>query len=162
METKSNFKWVLKEMPISSLKPHGKNPRQIGKDQFDRLGKLIDKFGLIDKPIVNTDLTIIGGHQRVKFFKKKKQKTIECMVAEQQLSDKDIDELCIGLNLHQGSFDYDILANQWEVLDLLEYGFSEEKLLGISKESEDIFNDSEEESSSKKKQKVCPKCGHEF
>jgi len=153
------FNWQLKELPIKSLKQHPKNPRQIGKEQFKRLGRLIDKFGLIDKPIINADMTIIGGHQRIKYFKKQKAKTIECFVADTQLSDDEIDELCIGLNLHQGNWDWDILANQWEPLDLFKYGFSEEQLLGTCKEAEEIL---ENQKSSSKKMKSCPNCGHEF
>jgi hypothetical protein len=63
MDEGEQVKWALKELPIKALKEHPKNPRQIGKDQFERLGNLIGKFGLIDKPIINQDMTIIGGHQ---------------------------------------------------------------------------------------------------
>ncbi len=128
------IKWKLEELSIKLLKEHPKNPRQIKKDQFERLGALIDKFGLIDKPILNKDFTIIGGHQRIRVLKKKKVKFVECWVAEEQLSDEQVDELCIGLNLHQGSFDFDILANEWDPIDLLNYGFTEEQLLGECKQ----------------------------
>lgn len=153
-------KWMLQELPIKSLKDHPKNPRQIGKEQFERLGNLINKFGLIDKPIINQDMTIIGGHQRIKYFKKLKAKTVECWISDTLLSDEDIDELCIGLNLQQGAWDYEILANQWEPLDLLKYGFSEEKLLGTCKKAEEIAEKEQEKTSGKKKS--CPNCGHEF
>ena len=133
--------WTLKELPIKALKDHAKNPRHISKENVERLSKTIEKFGLIDKPIVNADMTIIGGHQRVKVLKKKKIKTVECWVADEQLEQGDLDELCIGLNLHQGSWDYDILANQWDAVKLLEYGFDEEKLMGMAKEAEQILND---------------------
>lgn len=132
------IRWALHEFPIKDLKDHPKNPRQIGKDQLTRLGNLIDKFGLIDKPIVNADMTIIGGHQRIRVLKKNKVKTVECWVPDRLLDEKEIDELCIGLNLHQGSWDYDLLANEWEPLDLLQYGFTEEQLLGATKEIENI------------------------
>ncbi len=154
----AKVEWRLLEVPIKSLKDHEKNPRQIGKEQFERLGNQISKFGLIDKPVVNADFTIIGGHQRVKYYKKNKSKTIECWVADRQLSEKDVEELCIGLNLHHGGWDWDILANEWDRLDLLSYGFTEEQLMDTS--CEDVF-DTEEKSSSKKK-KECPNCGHEF
>ncbi len=74
MQPNEKVKWILKELPIKELKEHEKNPRQIGKEQFERLGNLIEKFGLIDKPIINADMTIIGGHQRIKYFKKLKAK----------------------------------------------------------------------------------------
>ncbi len=138
MAEEPKVKWQLQEISIKSIKEHPKNPRYIQKDKFERLGNLISKFGLIDKPILNQDLTLIGGHQRVKFLKKQKVKKVECWVADHQLSDEDINELCIGLNLQQGDWDWDIMANEWEPLDLLQYGFTEEQLTGATKEAENI------------------------
>ena len=151
--------WTLQEIPIKSLKDHPKNPRQIGKEQFEHLGNLIDKFGLIDKPIVNADMTLIGGHQRIRFLKKKKIKAVGCWVPERQLNDDEIEELMIGLNLHQGTFDYDILANEYEPLDLLKYGFTEQQLLGICEDEE---KDTEKKQKNSSKKQKCPQCGHEF
>lgn len=153
------IQWQLKVLPLKDLKDHPKNPRQIAKDQFQRLSNLIDKFGLIDKPIVNSDMTIIGGHQRVRVLKKKKVKTVECWVSEKLLSDEEIDELCIGLNLHQGKWDWDILANNFDSTFLLEMGF-DEKLLFNSCEKASKLLDEETPKGSKKK--TCPNCGHEY
>lgn len=153
------IQWHLEVLAIKDLKPHPKNPRQISKDQYIHLENLIDKFGLIDKPIVNKDWTIIGGHQRIKILKKMKVKTIECWVPERFLDDSEIDHLCIGLNLNQGEFDFDILANEWEPLDLLKYGFTEKQLLDFSGVDEIESSDGEEKN---KKTKCCPQCGHEF
>jgi hypothetical protein len=153
--------WTLQAIPIKELKEHSKNPRYITKEQNQHLTSLISKFGLIEKPIVNLDRTIIGGHQRIKILKKMKTKVVECWVPDQHLSEDDIDHLCIGLNLNQGEFDYDILANEWNPIDLLKYGFSEKQLLGTCKEAEDILNEEEKRSSSTKK-KECPNCGHAF
>ncbi len=153
--------WKLQTIPIKQLKKHPKNPRQINKEQLIHLENLIKKFGLIDKPIVNLDLTLIGGHQRLKILKKMKVKEVECWVADQQIEQDDIDHLCIGLNLNQGKFDYDILANEWEIIDLLKWGFTEEQLLGSCKEAEEVLG-SEEAEPKPKKLKMCPACGHEF
>jgi ParB-like chromosome segregation protein Spo0J len=150
------IKWKLEELSIKSLKEHPKNPRQIKKGQFDRLSNLIDKFGLIDKPIINTDMTIIGGHQRIRALKKKKVKTVECWVADRELLEEEVEELMIGLNLHQGQFDYDILANEFDPLELLSYGFTEEQLLGSCQE------EGEGKEKSSKKKKSCPNCGEEL
>jgi hypothetical protein len=154
------IQWHLEFLPIASFKEHPKNPRQIKKEQLQQLEKLIKKFGLIDKPIVNKDWTIIGGHQRIKILKKMKVKNVECWVPDTQLEQADIDHLCIGLNLNQGQWDYDILGNEWEPMDLVEWGFTEEQLLGAYKEAEEVLG-SEEQPKGKKK-KSCPNCGHEF
>jgi hypothetical protein len=156
------IQWHLEVLPVNKLKEYEKNPRQITKDQMHHLEELIKKFGLIDKPIVNKDWTIIGGHQRVRILKKMKAKTVECWVPDEQLVQADIDRLCIGLNLNQGSWDYDILANQWDCLDLLEWGFTEEQLLGIGKEAEKVEGKEGSEDKKGKKSKMCPSCGHEF
>lgn len=149
--------WHLETHLVKSLKTHPKNPRQISKDQMAHLEANIRKFGIIDKPVVTQDMRMIGGHQRLKVLKKMKIKSVECWVPDRELSDEEIDELLIKLNLHQGSYDYDILANEWEPLDLIEWGFSQEKLMG----SIEIDSDSSEEKKEKKK-KSCPSCGHEF
>lgn len=139
------FSWALKELNIKDLKNHSKNPRQITKEQMRHLEVLIEKFGLIDKPIVNADFTIIGGHQRLRILKKNKIKTVECWVPDRILAQEDINHLCIGLNLNQGSWDFDILANEWDAIDLLKYGFTEEQLVGACQEAEQVVSEMEEE-----------------
>lgn len=149
--------WHLKTIPLKDLKDHAKNPRQITKEHMHHLEALIDKFGMIDKPIVNLDHTIIGGHQRIKILKKQKTKEIECWVPDRQLNQQDVDHLCIGLNLNRGEWDYDILANEWEPLDLLKWGFTEQQLLGLEKEKtateENAENDQGDDDCK------CPTCG---
>jgi len=122
------MRWALEIRRLSELKDYHKNPRQLSKDQYEHLKKSIDKFGLIDKPIVTKDNILIGGHQRVKVLKKDNVKEIECWIAQEELTPKDIEELNIRLNKNTGDWDYDILANQWEAKDLLDWGFTAEEL----------------------------------
>jgi ParB-like nuclease family protein len=154
-------KWTLTELPIKSLKDHPKNPRQIGKEQFERLGNLIQKFGLIDKPIVNSDSIIIGGHQRIRYLKKQKVKTVECWVSSRLLEEKEVEELMIGVNKIHGAFDFDVLANVFDPVDLLSWGFSEKELLDTCSEAEEILEEQQQQEK-KKSMKECPSCGHKF
>lgn len=151
--------WKLETISIKDLKEHPKNPRSIGKEQFGRLNNIIDKFGLIDKPIVNLDNMIIGGHQRIKILKKNKVKQVECWVPDRLLDEDEVDELCIGLNLHQGIFDYEMLANEWSPLNLLDYGFTEKQLLDTYSDPEK--QDQEDKKNNNKKNKECPNCGYQ-
>lgn len=155
------IQWHLQTIKIKDLTNHPKNPRQITKDQMNHLEDLIKEFGLIDKPIINTDLTIIGGHQRIKILKKMKVKEVECWLPDHELTQEEIDHLCVGLNLNQGTWDFDILANEWEPIDLLNWGFTEKQLLGSCKEAEEKITDTEENINSSKK-KSCPNCGYEI
>lgn len=150
--------WCIQEIPIKQLKENKKNPRKLRKELAAHLEKNLDNFGLIDKPVVNLDFTIIGGHQRVRILKKRGVVSVPCWTPDRQLSEDEVNNLCVNLNLHQGEWDWDILANEWEPLDLLEWGFTEQQLLGLTKEAEEIL-EKEKKAAAKK---CCPNCGHEF
>ena len=50
----------IKDVELSKLKPASYNPRQISKKQVKDLKESIEKFGIIDPLIINSDYTIIG------------------------------------------------------------------------------------------------------
>lgn len=152
------IEWHLETRKLKDLKPHPKNPRQLTKDQERQLRTSVTKFGLIEKLIINTDNMIIGGHQRYQILKNCKAKEIECWVPSRLLDEKEVDELCIRLNRNHGEFDFDILANLWEVPDLLDWGFKVEELELIDPEE----LNSKEKVDKEEKLTVCPKCAHEF
>jgi DNA modification methylase len=120
--------WHLESRKIKDLKPFVKNPRKLSDLDGQQLQKSIEKFGLIDKPIITTDNRIIGGHQRISILKKMGEKEVECYVPDRELSEKDIEELCIRLNRNIGEWDFDILANEWDTQELIDWGFTPEEL----------------------------------
>jgi ParB-like chromosome segregation protein Spo0J len=144
--------WKITSVNVKSIKKHPSNPRILSKMQADQLKKSLDKFGLIDKPILNQDFTLIGGHQRFDILKKQGAKEIDCQIPDRLLTEDEVRELMIRMNRNHGNWDYDLLANEWEIPDLLEYGFNPEELLGSMEEIE------EKEDKPKKKEKLCPHC----
>lgn len=136
--------WHLEKRKIKDLKPHPKNPRELSKDQERHLSVSIKKFGVAEKPVINTNGTIIGGHQRLRILKKDKIKEIECWVPDRELNTTEIDELNIRLNKNTGQWDYDILANQWDLKDLLEWGFTPDEL-DLGDITDAISEDTEED-----------------
>lgn len=121
--------WHLEVRAIDSLEPHPRNARYLSKEDTKHLKKSIAKFGLIDKPIVTPDGLIIGGHQRVSILQQFGHETVECWVCDsnEPWSDVEVDELNIRLNKNTGSWDWDKLANQWDVNLLCEWGFKPEE-----------------------------------
>jgi hypothetical protein len=116
----------------SKLKPAKYNPRQISTKQYNDLKKSIEKFDLVDPIIVNKDMTVIGGHQRLKICKELNYKDVDCVVLD--LSKEEERELNIRLNKSGGDFDIDILANEFDVDDLVDWGFKHIELgLNIDK-----------------------------
>ena len=145
------MEWTLKKVKIKELKPNKKNPRRLCKNDADQLKRSIEKFGVCEPLVVNKDNTIIGGHQRVKTLKALGHDETEAYVPNEILSDEEADELCIRLNRNHGEFDYDILANEWEFDDLIDWGFLPDELgWGIS-DDEKIAEEEEKEK--------CPVCG---
>ena len=147
----------LKTIPIKSIKFYTKNPRTLSSEQEKQLSTSISSFGLIDKPIVNSDLQLIGGHQRIRVLSKQGIKEVECWHPDRKLTDKEVEELVIRLNKNTGEWDFETLANSWEIDDLIEWGFDEKDFhIDISEET-DI-----EETESKTKTHTCPNCGFEY
>jgi DNA modification methylase len=120
--------WTLKTIKLSDLKEYHKNPRSLTEKQKNDLKKSLNNFGCIDKPIVNQDLVLIGGHQRVHVLTDLAVEEIECWFPDRLLTDKEVEELNIRLNKNTGEWDFDILANEWDFSELCQWGFSFEDL----------------------------------
>ena len=120
----------MRQFRLDELTDYYKNPRSLSEKEFKQLKTSLDKFGMIDKPIVNADSanTIIGGHQRKHVLEASGVKEIECWIPDRELSDKEVEELNIRLNKNTGSWDFDTLANEFELDDLLEWGFDKGEL----------------------------------
>jgi len=117
---------------VKDLNPASYNPRQISSKQYKDLKESVKKFGLVDPIIVNKDNTVIGGHQRLKICKDLKYVEVDCVILD--LSKEQERELNIRLNKSGGEFDLDILANEFEIEELKDWGFKEIELgLNIDK-----------------------------
>tara|TARA_R100001594_G_scaffold107528_1_gene142138 strand:- start:22 stop:507 length:486 start_codon:yes stop_codon:yes gene_type:complete len=111
----------LEKINIDLLQPATYNPRQISTKDFKSLKESITKFGLVDPIIVNKCYTIIGGHQRYKICKELEYKEIGCIIVD--LDKEQERELNIRLNKNTGEFDMDILANEFDIDELVDWGF---------------------------------------
>lgn len=141
--------WHVETRKISRLKRHKSNPRRLSKEQHAHLQISLDKFGLIDEPICNVDGSIIAGHQRIRILKSQGVKEVPCKIPDRELTQKEVDELLIRHNKNIGTWDDDILANEWELVDLFEYGFT----------ADELELDDEDKAPAEKKEKTCPNCG---
>lgn len=124
----------MRQFRLDELTDYYKNPRSLSEKEFKQLKTSLDKFGMIDKPIVNADSanTIIGGHQRKHVLEASGVTAIECWIPDRELSEREVEELNIRLNKNTGSWDFDTLANEFELDDLLEWGFDKTELdLGL-------------------------------
>lgn len=126
IEFSNNFTWSHVTKKITELKPYEFNPRNITDKGLADLEKSIGKFGLAEPIAINTNGTIIGGHARYFALKKHGVKEVNCYEPDHELSEQEMKELNIRLNKNiAGDWDFDILANEFDLPELLEWGFSD-------------------------------------
>ena len=116
----------ITKVKISELKQAEYNPRRLTKKQYEDLKASLEKFGLVDPIIINSDNTVIGGHQRLKIVRE--LGASEVPTVRVNLSKEDEKELNIRLNKNTGEFDLDILANNFDTEELKDWGFKDIEL----------------------------------
>lgn len=108
---------------IDGIKETPNNPRQITKKDFDALKK-----SLVDDPefleareiVVDENMVILGGNQRLKALKALGKTEIEVKQVT-GWSDEKKRRFVIKDNIQNGDWDFDILANHWDDLPLDEW-----------------------------------------
>jgi len=124
--------WHNEKRKIKDLIPYVANPRQITERQAKDLRESLERFGIADPGVINTDNTIIGGHRRKIILESlmgvDPNFEIDVRVPDRELSIDEVRELNIRLNKNTGEWDFDILANNFELDDLLEWGFERSDL----------------------------------
>jgi len=102
----------LKMLPVSVLKPAAYNPRKKlkkGDKEYKKIENSIREFGFADPLVVNADMTIIGGHQRLTVAIDLGYTEVPCAVVD---VDKTREKaLNIALNKITGAWDDQMLAD---------------------------------------------------
>ena len=102
----------FKKLRIKDLVPATYNPRKKlkpGDKEFEKIKNSITEFGYVEPIIVNSDLTIIGGHQRATVLQSLGYEEIDCIVIG---IDKTKEKaLNIALNKITGEWNKELLAD---------------------------------------------------
>ena len=114
----------MQKVKLSDIRPNPNNPRVIKDDKFKKLVKSITDFPqmLELRPIVvNDEMIVLGGNMRLKALE---HLGIEetYIIKAGDLTDKQEQEFIIKDNVGYGEWDWDQLANEWDVEDLDEWG----------------------------------------
>ena len=127
-----SINWHNEKRRIKDIVPYVANPRQITDKQAKDLKASLAKFGLADPLIINTNNELIGGHQRKKILETllgvAPDFEIDVRVPDRELSIDEARELNVRLNKNVAEWDFDILANDFDLEDLVDWGFSEKEL----------------------------------
>ena len=102
----------MKVLPVTVLKPAEYNPRKKlkpGDPEYEKIKNSIEEFGFADPLVVNADMTIIGGHQRLNVAIALGYTEVPCAVVD---IDKTREKaLNIALNKITGAWDENLLAD---------------------------------------------------
>ena len=123
------MKWHNEKRKLSELIPYEMNPRQLTVEQHKHLTASLKKFDIAEVTAINTDNTIVAGHQRTRILAELHglDYEIDVRVPDKKLTKADFEEYLIRSNLNTGEFDMDVLSS-FDEMKLLEWGFSEEEL----------------------------------
>ena len=108
---KSEMQW--KDLPIDQLKPATYNPRKKlkpGDKEYEKIKNSIKEFGYVEPIIVNYDMTVIGGHQRLTVLKDLGYETVQCVQVHIEDEHK-VKALNVALNKITGAWDEQLLAD---------------------------------------------------
>ena len=105
------------------------NPRQWGKGELQDLIKsikdtpeLLEARGLIVWPTENGKFVILGGNMRFSALREMGEVDAPCYVMPKETDIQKLREIVIKDNGSFGSWDYDMLANEWDDLPLCDMG----------------------------------------
>lgn len=142
---------------IDDLLPSEENPRKIGRKAYEALKKsLVDfpEMKQIREIVIAEDNTILAGHQRIYALK---DLGYEDVFVKQMfgLTKKQKREFMIKDNTAAGEWDSDILANQWDMDELKDWG-ADFKIPGAN------AGDDKDKDDYQAHEVTCPSCGHHF
>jgi DNA modification methylase len=103
--------WTTVQKRVDDLIPQEINPRKITDKQLLDLKRSLKKFNLVEIPAVDSDGTILAGHQRIKALQllDRGKELIDIRVPNRKLTAQEAKEYLIGSNKLGGDWDYDLL-----------------------------------------------------
>jgi site-specific DNA-methyltransferase (adenine-specific) len=121
------------KIKLSEIKLNSDNPRLIKDDKFKKLVASIKDFPKMMelRPIIVDDtMTILGGNMRYNALREAGYTEIDDSWVKQakDLTPEEKKQFIIKDNLPFGEWDWDILGNNFEIKDLLDWGFDEKDL----------------------------------
>ncbi len=171
--------WTNERRRLVDLIPWRRNPRKIRPPQVQRLVESVQEFGQVETLAIGPDNDIYNGHQRLVVLMERygPDYEVDVRVSSRPLSEKEREKLTVYLHKGAaGEWDFEMLATEFAMPDLLAWGFEPGELeLGFGMEEEeeeepedesteqpDAPEDFKEYGDDIETEFCCPKCGYEW
>lgn len=112
---------------LSTIKSNPNNPRVCKDDKFAKLVNSIKEFPKMMElrpMVVNSDMVVLGGNMRLKALKEAGYKEVpdEWVKSAESLTEEEQRRFIIADNVGFGEHDWDMLANEWDAVELESWG----------------------------------------
>ena len=134
----SAMEWKI--LSVDALRPAAYNPRKklkAGDKEYEKIKNSILEFGYVEPIIVNFDMTVIGGHQRLTVLKDLGYTEVQCVVVHIEDEHK-VKALNIALNKITGAWNEELLADL--LVDLQSVDFNTDLTGFEAPEIEQLFS----------------------
>ncbi len=134
----SAMQWKI--LSVDALRPAAYNPRKklkAGDKEYEKIKNSILEFGYVEPIIVNYDMTVIGGHQRLTVLKDLGYTEVQCVEVHIEDENK-VKALNIALNKITGAWNEQLLADL--IVDLQAANFNTDFTGFEAPEIEQLFS----------------------
>lgn len=128
--------WRNVSVRLADLQPWPRNPRRIRDERAARLADSFGRFGQVEAVIIGPPdeqgkHPVYNGHQRLRVLLEVygKQYKVDARQSSRPLTEREREQLTVYLHHGAtGEFDFDVLTAEFELADLIEWGFDEQEL----------------------------------
>lgn len=103
--------WSIKKVNRKDVKPFKGNPRTISPEDFEALQRSIEEHGYAIPLVLDYDLTIVSGHQRLKAIKASR---INAVVPDRKLTEAEFQECVLRFNLVHSTWNKNYLRTHFD------------------------------------------------
>lgn len=118
------LEWYTEKRKVSDLIPYEYNPRKRTPDRIQKLKESLERFNLVEIPVINLDNTIIAGHQRVFALYEigRGNDIIDVRVPNRLLTEEEFKEYNVRSNIGIGEWDLDMLLEHFSEFNFDDLG----------------------------------------
>lgn len=114
------LEWYTVQRKVSELIPCDFNPRQISDEELTKLKTSLEKFNLVEIPVIDIDNVLIAGHQRiaVMFIIGRGDELVDVRIPNRKLTEEEFKEYMLRSNINNGEFDWSMIDEFFQDIDL--------------------------------------------
>jgi len=137
------LEWRTERRKVKDLIQYKNNPRVLSPIQLEGLKRSLKKFNVAELPCINTDGTLVAGNQRVLALSLlgRGEEKIEIRVPNRALTDKEFKDYLLTSNRSGADWDWQKLAEGFDLGELLTAGFDSFDLGNIFDDNLEITDD---------------------